>query len=130
MMIPHTELGPRQIATHYIESVGVKRLDFVSTLLHPDLRFDGNFSPVAAQGPDAWLAALRRLAPVLVRNEIRSVVVEGSVACIRYDFVTTVCPVPSAEWLELEGGRIRSIYLLFDKTRWPEVLQDLQRTTQ
>ncbi len=126
----HAGSQVKELAARYIESVGVKNFEIVSSLLHPELRFDGNFAPVPAKGPDAWLAALRRLAPVLVRNEIRGIVVEGSVACVRYDFVTTVCPVPSAEWLELVDGRIRSIYLLFDKTRWPEVRQDLQRRAQ
>jgi len=126
MMIPRRELGARELATVYIEAAGLKQLDIVSTLLHPELRFDGNFAPVPAQGPGAWVAALKRLSPVLVRYEVRSIVAEGSMACVRYDFVTTVCPVPSAEWLEMEEGRIRSIYLLFDKTRWPEVLQALQ----
>ena len=39
-----------------------------------------------------------------------------------YDFVTTtpVGAVPSVEWLELRDDRIASVYLLFDKERWPE----------
>lgn len=127
MTTSHARTDPKDLAARYIEAVGQKRFDTVSSLLHPELRFDGNFAPVPSQGPEAWIGALKRLSPVLVRNEIRGIVVEGKLACVRYDFVTTVCPVPSAEWLEVESGRIRSIYLLFDKTRWPEVLQALQR---
>jgi len=44
-----------------------------------------------------------------------------------YDFVTTVCPVPSVEWLVFDGDKIKSIFLLFDRSRWPEVMQALQK---
>ncbi len=35
--------------------------------------------------------------------------------------------VLTGELLELEDGRIRSITLLFDWRRWPEVLRELER---
>ena len=114
----------KALATRYITAVGNKELDALPPLLHPDLEFGGNVAP--SHGADAWLTALRRLSPVLVRNDIRKVLVEGNEVCILYDFVTTVCPVPSVEWLVFDGGRIRSIFLLFDRSRWPEVLQKLQ----
>jgi hypothetical protein len=50
---------------------------------------------------------------------------------VLYDFVTTtpVGPVASAEWLTLdENGQITSVYLLFDKARWLEVLDHLNLT--
>ena len=34
--------------------------------------------------------------------------------------------MPSAEWLVVQGGKIKSIFLLFDRSRWPEVLQEPQ----
>lgn len=117
----------KSLAIRYIEAVGQKKLDAVASLLHPRLEFDGNFPPVPVKGPEGWLAALRRLSPILARNEVRKVLVEGNDACILYDFVTTICPVPSAEWLRFEDGKITSIYLLFDRSRWAEVQQELQR---
>jgi hypothetical protein len=94
----------KSLAIRYIEAVGQKQLDVVASLLHPRLEFDGNFPPVPVKGPEGWIGALRRLSPVLVRNEVRKVLVGEEEACILYDFVTTVCPVPSAEWLRFEGG--------------------------
>jgi len=117
----------KALAIRYIESVGQNRLDVVADMLHPGLQFDGNFGPVAAQGPQGWLGALRRLSPILQKNEVRKVVVQGSEVCILYDFVTPICPVPSVEWLTFDADKISSIYLLFDRSRWPEVLQELQR---
>ena len=48
-----------------------------------------------------------------------------------YDFVTEtpVGPVASVERLTIEDGRIRSIWLLFDKGRWPEVVERLEELT-
>ncbi len=127
MVATNTGSDLKALATRYIEAVGQKRLDTVAEMLHPRLEFDGNFGPVPAKGPQGWLGALGRLSPILLRNEVRKVLVEGTEVCVLYDFVTTVCPVPSAEWLVFDGGRIASIYLLFDRSRWSEVLQDLQR---
>jgi SnoaL-like domain len=121
----HTLSDLKALAARYIETVGRKEFDALAPMLHPELDGSGNIAPT--RGADAWIAALRNLSPVLVRNEIRKVFAEGNEACILYDFVTTVCPVPCAEWLTFEGDRIRSIYFLFDRSRWPDVMQELQR---
>ena len=127
MTAGHKGSDLKALAVRYIESVGQKQLDVVAGMLHPRLEFDGNFGPTPTGGPEGWLGALRRLSPILLRNEVRKVMAEGTEVCILYDFVTTVCPVPSAEWLRFEGDRIASVYLLFDRTRWAEILQELQR---
>jgi hypothetical protein len=129
MTTAHTAWDLKALATRYIEAVGGKRLEEVAAMLHPRLEFDGNFGPVPTRGPEGWLAALQRLSPILLRNEVRKVMIEGADACILYDFVTPVCPVPSAEWLTFQDGKITSVYLLFDRSRWPEVLEEL-RTRQ
>jgi hypothetical protein len=113
------------IASQYIEAVGQKKLDTLPTFLHAELDFGGNIA--AAHGADAWAAALQSLCPILLRNDIKRVFVDGNEVCVIYDFVTTVCPVPSVEWLVFDGDKIKSIYLLFDRSRWPEVLQALQK---
>ncbi len=123
----HTVSDLKALATRYIEAAGQHRLDEVAAMLHPSLQFDGTFGAVPIRGPEGWLAALRRLSPILLRNEVRNVIAEGTQACIFYDFVTPVCPVPSTEWLVFDGGKISSIYLIFDHRRWPEVLEELRR---
>ena len=37
--------------------------------------------------------------------------------------------IRSLEWLRFEGERIHDIRLLFDATRWPEVVAELERRT-
>lgn len=56
---------------------------------------------------------------------------EGDKAFVLYDFVTdtAVRAVLTEEFLTVEDGRIRSIALLFDWRRWPEVMQELERPT-
>jgi ketosteroid isomerase-like protein len=117
-----------QLTTEYIEAVGEGRLDDVRELLNPDVTFEGP-GLNRLDGADAYLAALRRLSPIIARNEIRRVFVDGEETCVVYDFVTDtpVGPVRSVEWLTFEDGRIATVRLLFDKARWPEVLEHLAR---
>ena len=112
----------------YIEAVGEGRLDEVASLLHPDLAFH---SGPQTHDREAYLAAIRRIAPVIVRNEIRELIVSGDEAVVVYDFVTATPAgaIRSVEWLRFEDGRIREIRLLFDPTRWPEVVAELARRT-
>jgi ketosteroid isomerase-like protein len=116
------------LTMRYIEAVGEGRLDDVRELLHPDVTFEGAGSNVL-QGADAYVAALERLSPIIARNEILRVFGDGDgdETCVIYDFVTDtpVGPVRSIEWLTFEDGRIAAIRLLFDKARWPEVLEHL-----
>ncbi|MHB8469519.1 MAG: nuclear transport factor 2 family protein [Gaiellaceae bacterium] len=116
-----------QLVSAYIEAVGDGRVAEVAGHLRPDVTFSGPGMPLL-RGVDAYVAALERLRPIIARNEIRSVLVDGDEACVLYDFVTDTPAgaVVSAEWLTIEDGRIGSVYLLFDKARWPEVLQQLE----
>jgi len=112
----------------YIEAVGEGRLDEVGSLLHPDLAFH---SGPQTHDRAAYLAAIRRLGPVIARNEIRELIVSGDEALVVYDFVTATPAnaIRSVEWLRFDGGRIVDIRLLFDPTRWPEVVAELARRT-
>jgi SnoaL-like domain len=117
----------REIVADYIQAVGEGRLDRVEELLHPDVDFGGTAAEL--HGANAYVSALRRLARVVVRNDIKQIIVEGNQAFVLYDFVTDteVGAVLSGELLTIEDGRIRSVALLFDHRRWPEVLQELGR---
>ena len=120
-----TDSRTTALAVEYIEAVGGKNLDALASLLHQGFEFSGNAAPT--RGADAYVAAIRRLSPIIVRNDIKKVFADGNEACVLYDFVTTICPVASVERLVVEGDKVRSTCLLFDRSRWPEVLQELQR---
>jgi hypothetical protein len=115
------------LVADYIQAVGDHRFEELPARFHPDIDFSGPGVRPCHGAPDV-IAALRRLTPILVRNDIKHIVVQGDEACVIYDFVTntSVGPVPSVEWLKFEHDRIRACELTFDHGRWPEVLQVLQ----
>ncbi len=116
-----------EFVTRYIQAVGDKRFDRLPAMLDPEADFDGpGLKP--AHGAEAFMAGLQRLGPILLRNDIKHIVVDGDEVCVIYDFVTDTPAgrVASVEWLKLEDGRIRTAELVFDRGRWPEALQVLQ----
>ncbi|AXJ08648.1 nuclear transport factor 2 family protein [Arthrobacter sp. PM3] len=108
------------IARSYIEAVGSHDLDAVENLLAEDLAatFAGASLDMAG-----WTAALNRLLPVLVRNEIREIFTVQDRACVVYDFVTDT-PAGSVRCIELlsiSSGKIREIELVLDRVAFAPV---------
>lgn len=70
-----------------------------------------------------WTAALQRLLPALVRNEIREVFEDDDRACVVYDFVTDTPAgaVRCVELLTVRDGRITAIELLLDRVAFGPV---------
>ena len=115
------------VVSDYIEAVGNKQFDRLLALLQPDMEFSGP-NVKSTHSAQEYVSGLRRLTLILDHNEIKKVLVQGDEACVIYDFVTStpVGAVPSVEWFTLRDGRIQSSQLIFDRARWPEVLQALQ----
>lgn len=113
---------PRELLTSYIQAVGERRLEALRALLEDDAEFTLGDNTV--RGRDAFVGAFRRLLPIIERNDIRHVFVDGSEACVVYDFVTNtpVGPVLSVEYIKLRDGRIASSTLVFERLHWPEVM--------
>lgn len=118
---------PKRVALSYLEAMGRKDFEAFGALLAPGVVFEG--PQTRLEGADAVVGAYRRLSAMLLRNEVRKVFVDGQEICVIYDFVTDteVGAVPTMEWLELEQGKIRSIFLLTDHVRWPAALAELTR---
>lgn len=115
----------REIARDYNQAFGAGDFERLESLLHPDLVFGG--AAKETHGAAEYLVGLRRLAPAILRNEVRTILIEGNQAFILYDFVTDTPAgaVLSGELLTIDDGLIRSITLLYDMRRWPEFLQSL-----
>ncbi len=118
---------PRELVTSYIQAVGERRLDALPPLLEPDAEF--SLGDDTIRGREAFVGAFRRLLPIIERNEIRHLFVDGDKACVVYDFVTNtpVGAVPSVEYIRLRNGRIASSTLIFERLHWPEVLAVLRK---
>jgi SnoaL-like domain len=117
----------RELVREYVSAAGDKRFDRLAELVHPDATLTGTVK-ARAEGAEAFVQGFRNLGPIIERNDMRDLVVEGDRAFVLYDFVTDT-PVGSVlcgELLTIEDGLIRSSTLIFDWRRWTEVLQELQ----
>ena len=93
---------PRALAVAYIDAVGHKQFDRVAPMLHPNVEFLTTGG--AIRGVTAYIDALRRLAPILVRNDVQTTIVDGNDVAVVYDFVTDTPAgaVPTIEWITVE----------------------------
>jgi hypothetical protein len=113
------------LITSYIDAVGQGRLDDLRPMLDPNAEF--TFGDTTLRGAEAFIGGFRRLVPIIKRNEIRKIFVDGDEACVIYDFVTDTPAgaVLSIEYLKFKDGRITSSLLVFEKLHWPEVMAEL-----
>ncbi|MGI8609855.1 MAG: nuclear transport factor 2 family protein [Candidatus Dormibacteria bacterium] len=121
----------RSIVEKYLNAVATGRLEQLEGVIHPDVTFSGTVS-ASSEGYEPFVDAFRRLGPIIERYDIRDMVVEGDRAFVLYDFVTNteVGPVLSAEHITVQEGMVRSVVLLFDLRRWPEVMAELKRRAE
>ena len=75
-----------------------------------------------------WTTALKRLLPVLVRNEIREVFSAQDRVCVVYDFVTDTPAgaVRCIELLTVKADKIREIELVLDRVAFAPVNEALK----
>jgi len=112
------------IARSYIQAVGSHDMDALENLLGEDLvaTFAGTTRDKAG-----WTTALKRLLPVLVRNEIREVFTAQDRACVVYDFITDTAAgaVRCIELLTINADKIREIELVLDRVAFAPVNEAL-----
>ena len=111
----------RELVTSYIRAVGENRLEALPAMLDPDAVF--MVGDTTLRGAEAFIGGFRRLTPIILRNEIRKLFVDGDEACVIYDFVTDTPAgaVVSVEYLKVRNGRIASSLLVFERLHWLEV---------
>lgn len=116
----------RELVGRYLDGIAGRWGD-LEELVHPHAVFTGAVKE--AYGREAYIQGFRNLSPILLRLDVRQVVIEGDSAVVLYDFVTDTeaGAVLTTEWLTFEHGRIRQSVLLYDMRRWPVVLEELAR---
>src|ERR1700761_3587977 len=119
------ETNAETLITRYIELVGSRDLEPLDALFADDLVAT---TGGASFGKAEWIAALQRLLPVVVRNDIREVFGRDDKAVVIYDFVTDTDAgaVPCVEWVTARDGRIATVELIFEKANWGVVAAALQ----
>ena len=117
-----------KVALAYLDAVAKKDLERCESLLAADVRFVG--PAMSMTGARELLAAFRHIGAVHVRSDIKRVFSDGDEVCVIYDFVTdTAGPLPTVEWLRIEGGKVRSINLYYDQVPWLKIREQLDRKT-
>jgi hypothetical protein len=118
---------PKTVGLAYIEGCSRKDFDRVAELLAPDIRFEGPGNTVTGAAP--YLAVLRRIGTVWVRSDVKKVFVDGSDVCVIYDLVTDTAAgaVPTVEWLGIDGGRVASVHLFFDRVSFKPASEEVAR---
>jgi hypothetical protein len=112
----------RDLVTAYINTVGEHRLEDLAAMLEPNVEFTLGDNTV--RGVEAFVAGFQRLMPIVLRNDIRKIFVDGDEACVIYDFVTDTPAgaVLSVEHLKFRNGRLASTLLVFERLHWPEAV--------
>jgi hypothetical protein len=112
----------RALALAYLDAVGKQQYERVEALLAADLKFKG--PAMTRTSARDFLAALKRLAVIHLRNDVKRVFVDGDDVCVIYDFVTDTAAgaLPTIEWLGFEGSQIRAINLYYDRQPWQTVM--------
>ena len=118
------------LVTAYIAAVGERRLQDLPALLDPEAEF--TLGDRTVHGSEAFVNAFRRLLPIIVRNDIRKLFVDGDEACVIYDFVTDteVGSVLSVEYIKVRQGRIASSLLVFERQYWDRVVATMVEREQ
>lgn len=113
-----TTTDRRTLALEYLRAVAACDYAALQERLAPDLQFRGPLMTRASAAE--FLAALKRLGAIHVRNDVKRVFVDGDEVCVIYDFVTSTSAgaLPTIEWLRFEGDRIGAIDLYYDRLPW------------
>ena len=119
-----TSAAPRSVARAYIDAVGEHDLTALEDLL--DDRLSASFAG-SSSDKATWIAALHRLMPALLRNDVAEIFVDGDRACVVYDFVTNTDggTVRCVELLTVSDARITDIELILDRVAFAPVNKTL-----
>ena len=86
----------------------------IRRLLHDNLSFRGPIDTFDDAAP--YLEALKKLAPITERIEVKKMFAEETDVCVLYDLVTKT-PAGTAfvaEWFQVKGEKIAAIQVVFD----------------
>jgi hypothetical protein len=112
----------KTLTLEYLNATGTQQCDKVEALLAPDFQFRG--PSLTRASAEEYLAAIKRLGAIHVRNDVKRVFADGDDVCVIYDFVTDTPAgaLTTIEWLRFDGDRIRSIDLYYDRLPWQTVM--------
>jgi len=101
------------VATTYFDAWKASDFDTMRSLLAEDVRFEGPLATL--EGAEDYMEGIQGLSKVISEIVIQKVFVDGHDVLTWYDMHTTVAsPVPVANWLHVEEGKITAVRVAFD----------------
>jgi limonene-1,2-epoxide hydrolase len=104
---------PAKVATAYFEAWKVNDFDTMRSLVDDEITFAGPLARV--QGAEDYMEGIKGMSRITSDMLIRKTFVDGPDVLTWYELHTTVAsPVPVANWLHIEDGKITSLRVAFD----------------
>jgi SnoaL-like domain len=101
------------VATIYFDAWKAKDFDTMRSLVAQDVSFEGPLATLV--GTEDYMKGIQGLSQVISEIVIRKTFVDGQDVLTWYDMHTTVAsPVPVANWLHVEEGKITALRVAFD----------------
>jgi SnoaL-like domain len=102
-----------KVATRYFDAWKVNDFDAMESLVADDITFVGPFAQL--EGVADYMEGIKGMSQITSDIVIQKVFVDGPDVLTWYDLHTTVAsPVPVANWLHVENGKIASLRVAFD----------------
>jgi hypothetical protein len=102
-----------KIMATYFDAWKVNDFDTRWSLVDDDVTFSGPLARL--NGVEDYMEGIKGMSQIKSDIVIRKVFVDGPDVLTRFDLHTTVAtPVPVANWLHVEGGKITSLQVAFD----------------
>jgi hypothetical protein len=102
-----------KIAATYFDAWKINDFEAMRSLVDDEVTFSGPLARLS--GADDYMDGIKRMSQIKSDIVIRKVFVDGPDVLTWFDLHTTVAsPVPVANWLHVEGGRITSLQVAFD----------------
>ena len=103
-----------EIIKSYQAALGAGDFAAARKLMRDDMTFQGPLDTFHTA--DEYLEAVKRLASIIQRIDLKKVFVDGEDVCVLYDMVTNT-PAGTAfiaEWYQVAGGQITALRAVFD----------------
>src|SRR5215468_2222858 len=103
-----------EIVESYRTAIAAQDFATARKLMRDDMTFRGPLDTFHTA--DAYLEAVKRLAAIIQRIDLRKVFVDGDDVCVLYEMVTNT-PAGTAfiaEWYQVAEGQISALQVVFD----------------
>jgi hypothetical protein len=102
-----------KVATAYFDTWKVNDFDTMRSLVDDDITFAGPLAQL--EGAQDYMEGIKGMSRIKSDIVIRKTFVDGPDVLTWYELHTTVAsPVPVANWLHIEDGKITSLRVAFD----------------